>query len=107
MLFIKNIAKAPVLKKELTKVLPLAINNHQQNRGYAGHKIPDRLEHIPTALNPKFFDMLSTPLNTYKFNICAPLTIPFIIDFLELSNYFPLGGIFFPSRLPSGRRFSR
>lgn len=67
MLHLKNIVKAPI-KKELTNFLPVAINIQQQRRGYAGpcagqgagHKIPDRLQHIPTAENPKFFDMVNS-----------------------------------------------
>lgn len=61
MYHLKNIVKAtPIVNKELTKILPLALSNQQQNRGYSDHKIPDRLQHIPTAQNPKFFDMVKS-----------------------------------------------
>lgn len=57
MYHLKNIVKASVASKELTKVLPLAMSH--QSRGYSDHQIPERLQHIPTAQNPKFFDMVS------------------------------------------------
>lgn len=56
MLHLKNIVKSAPMAREMTKFLPIAVN---QSRGYADHKIPARLEHIPTAENPKFFDMVS------------------------------------------------
>jgi len=56
MYHLKNIVKASVASKELTKVLPLAMSH--QSRGYSDHQIPERLAHIPTAQNPKFFDMV-------------------------------------------------
>lgn len=58
MFHLKNIIKSPIVNKELTKVLPVALSNQQQHRRYADHKIPERLQHIPTAPNPKFFDMV-------------------------------------------------
>jgi len=59
MLNLKNITicRSRIANLEFTKILPVAIN-HQVNRSYADHKIPDRLKHIPTAQNPKFFDMV-------------------------------------------------
>lgn len=57
MYHLKNIVKASVASKELTKILPLAMSH--QSRGYSDHQIPERLQHIPTAQNPKFFDMVS------------------------------------------------
>lgn len=44
------------MAREMTKILPIAVT---QSRGYADHQIPDRLKHIPSAENPKFFDMVS------------------------------------------------
>jgi hypothetical protein len=44
------------MAREITRILPIAIT---QSRGYADHQIPDRLKHIPSAENPKFFDMVS------------------------------------------------
>lgn len=37
------------------KVLPTAV---PQSRSYGDHQIPDRLRDVPTASNPKFFDMV-------------------------------------------------
>lgn len=56
MFHIKNIIKAPIVNKELAKVLPVALSTQQ--RSYSDHQIPERLTHIPTAQNPKFFDMV-------------------------------------------------
>lgn len=56
---IKNIVKTRMVSKELTKVLPIALCNQQQIRSLSDHQIPERLQHIPTAANPKFFDMVS------------------------------------------------
>jgi hypothetical protein len=47
------------MAREITRILPIAIT---QSRGYADHQIPDRLKHIPSAENPKFFDMVSVTL---------------------------------------------
>jgi hypothetical protein len=61
MLHLRNIIKNPIVTKELTKVLPVALSNQQQpqqQRNYATHKIPERLQHIPTAQDPLFFDMV-------------------------------------------------
>jgi hypothetical protein len=55
---LKNIVKAPLVNKELIKILPVALSQQQQSRSYSDHVIPDRLQHIPTAQNPKFFDMV-------------------------------------------------
>ena len=81
MLQIKNIVKL----SQTAKVLPVALNTHQQKRGYA-HQIPERLQSVPTAQNPKFFDMV-------KIKFCE-----------KFSNfhYFFLneGGIFLPPWLP-------
>jgi hypothetical protein len=56
---LKSIVKKSLVNKELTKVLPIALSNQQQNRCYSDHQIPERLQHIPTAQNPKFFDMVN------------------------------------------------
>ena len=53
---LKNIIKSPLVNKELTKVLPIALSNQ---RNISGHQIPDRLKDVPTAANPKFFDMVN------------------------------------------------
>lgn len=58
MFHLKTIAKSVASKQDLAtlvKTLPIAIS---QNRGYADHQIPQRLQHVPTAANPKFFDMV-------------------------------------------------
>lgn len=57
MFHIKKIVK-PLVNKELTKVLPIALSSQTQIRSYSDHQIPERLQHIPTAVNPKFFDMV-------------------------------------------------
>lgn len=66
MFHLKNIAKSPLVNKELTRVLPVALSNQQQLRGYSGHQIPERLQHVPTAANPKFFDMVKYFRNNFK-----------------------------------------
>lgn len=60
MLRVKTIVKTTsIVNKELMKFQPVAITTtQQQNRGYSDHKIPDRLQHVETAQNPKFFDMV-------------------------------------------------
>jgi hypothetical protein len=58
MLQLKNVLKTSLAKKELAKVVPVA-GVQLQSRNYSDHQIPDRLKHIPTAENPKFFDMVS------------------------------------------------
>lgn len=59
---LKNVVKAPLVKKEMSKVLPIAFTNQ---RNLSGHQIPDRLKDVPTATNPKFFDMVSLNKNNY------------------------------------------
>lgn len=60
MFHLKSIAKTlvPVTKSgasaELMRALPVAL----QCRGYAEHQIPERLQTVPTATNPRFFDMV-------------------------------------------------
>lgn len=59
MFHLKSIARSLVPAKtgasaELLRVLPAALNS----RGYAEHQIPDRLQTVPTAANPRFFDMV-------------------------------------------------
>lgn len=58
MLHLKNIVKTAPMAKDMSKFLPVAVNS-QQSRSYSDHKVPERLQHIPTAQNPKFFDMVS------------------------------------------------
>lgn len=58
MYHLKNLARHTAVKQEvstLVKALPTAVF---QSRGYAEHKIPDRLKDVPTASDPKFFDMV-------------------------------------------------
>lgn len=43
----------------LSRALPsTTTTNLQSNRGYADHQIPERLQDIPVAENPKFFNMV-------------------------------------------------
>lgn len=48
MYHLKTLAKSPVVKYELAKVLPVA-TNLTQVRNYADHQIPERLRDVPTA----------------------------------------------------------
>lgn len=48
MYHLKTLAKSPVIKNELAKVLPVAASL-TQTRNYADHQIPDRLRDVPTA----------------------------------------------------------
>lgn len=48
MFHLKTLAKSPVIKHELAKVLPVA-TVLTQTRNYADHQIPDRLRDVPTA----------------------------------------------------------
>lgn len=56
MFHLTKIVKTPIVNKELAKILPVAMS--LQSRNYSDHQIPERLQHIPTAANPKFFDMV-------------------------------------------------
>lgn len=58
MYHLKSLAVKAGRPQELTtlvKALPTAV---LQSRGYADHQIPDRLKDIPTAKDPRFFDMV-------------------------------------------------
>lgn len=57
MFHLKTLAKSPVVKYELAKVLPAA-TNLAQSRNYADHQIPERLRSVPSAKDPRFFDMV-------------------------------------------------
>lgn len=48
MYHLKTLAKSPVIKTELAKVLPVA-TSLTQTRNYADHQIPERLLDVPTA----------------------------------------------------------
>lgn len=56
MYHLRNIVKSPIVNKELAKVLPVALSH--QKRSYADHQIPERLQHVSSAQDPKFFDMV-------------------------------------------------
>lgn len=86
---VKAVKTSSVINRELTKVLPIALSNQQHSRSYSDHKIPERLQHIPTAQNPKFFDMVSFA----EFSL--------YIDFFWF-RYYP-GRIFFPPRMSNCR----
>lgn len=56
MYHLRSLARNVAAKRELTRItpaLPVALT-----RGYSDHQIPDRLKEIPTAANPRFFDMV-------------------------------------------------
>jgi glutamate dehydrogenase (NAD(P)+) len=58
MFHLKQLARSAAVKHEtaaLMKQLPAAFN---QCRSYGDHQIPDRLKHVETAENPRFFDMV-------------------------------------------------
>ncbi|XP_037050671.1 glutamate dehydrogenase, mitochondrial isoform X1 [Bradysia coprophila] len=60
MFHLKSLAKNAVIKQEVSalvaKALPAGIVS--QSRHYADHQIPERLRDVPTATDPKFFDMV-------------------------------------------------
>lgn len=60
MFHLKSLAKNAVIKQEVSalmvKALPTGIVS--QSRNYADHQIPERLRDVPTAADPKFFDMV-------------------------------------------------
>lgn len=57
---LKKFVKSAVAKQEMAALvarqMPAVFIN--QNRGYAEHQIPERLKDVPTAKDPKFFDMV-------------------------------------------------
>lgn len=83
MYHLKNlVSKSPMAKSpmELVKVLPIL--SIQQNRCISDHQIPERLQHIPTAQSPKFFDMVRAPtFDTFDFidfsKIFAPIQVEY------------------------------
>lgn len=59
MFHLKTLVRSAGLKQAadvsvFARNLPAAL----QTRGFADHQIPDRLRDVPTAANPKFFDMV-------------------------------------------------
>lgn len=64
MYHLKTLAKSPVLKHELAKVLPVAASL-TQTRNYADHQIPDRLRDVPTAKGMQMQHRKSALYNTY------------------------------------------
>lgn len=59
MFHLKTLVKSASAKQELAhliKFTPLAVT--QVSRSYVSHQIPDHLKEIPTAKDPKFFDMV-------------------------------------------------
>jgi len=60
MFHLKSLAKNAIIKQEVSalmvKALPAGIVS--QSRNYADHQIPERLRDVPTAADPKFFDMV-------------------------------------------------
>lgn len=58
MYHLKNLARQAAVRQDvatLVKALPTAA---LQARGYADYQIPDRLKDVPTAKDPRFFDMV-------------------------------------------------
>lgn len=62
MYHLKSLARTAAVKQEvstLVKALPTAVSNVQQSRSFTvEHQIPDRLKDVPTAKDPRFFDMV-------------------------------------------------
>lgn len=62
MFHLKSLAKTALVKQEVAglvvKALPNAVVSVQSARNYADHQIPDRLRDVPTAKDPRFFDMV-------------------------------------------------
>lgn len=59
MFHLKTLVKSAATRQDLaylTKFAPIVAS--QAVRGYATHKIPDHLKDVPTAPDPKFFDMV-------------------------------------------------
>lgn len=60
MFHLKSLAKTALCKQEVAglvvKALPGAVV--QSTRHYADHQIPERLRDVPTAKDPRFFDMV-------------------------------------------------
>lgn len=59
MFHVRKLTRASTaLKKSQELAQRAALVGLQMNRGYADHQIPDRLKDLPTASNPKFYDMV-------------------------------------------------
>lgn len=63
MYHLRNLARQAGVRQQevaatLIKSLPCVTVNSRQGRNYADHKIPDRLKSVPTAQDPRFFDMV-------------------------------------------------
>ena len=58
MFHIRGLTRASTALKQGPEMAQMAALVRLQNRGYADHQIPDRLKDIPSAPNPKFFDMV-------------------------------------------------
>lgn len=59
MFHLKTFVKSAVAKQEFAGLVGRsAVALSQQQRGYAEHQIPDRLQTVPTDKDPKFFDMV-------------------------------------------------
>lgn len=53
---LKQAPSNDVVQGMLARIVPAALQT--ASRGYADHQIPDRLKDVPSAPNPKFFDMV-------------------------------------------------
>lgn len=53
----KNVVAKKELTASLTKIMPLALSQ-KRFASTGGHQIPERLREVPTAADPKFFDMV-------------------------------------------------
>lgn len=64
MFHLKSLAKTALVKQEVAGLVVRALPNAAVSvqlaaaRGYADHQIPDRLRDVPTAKDPRFFDMV-------------------------------------------------
>ncbi|XP_014098969.1 glutamate dehydrogenase, mitochondrial isoform X2 [Bactrocera oleae] len=55
---LKNLARQAAARQQEVATLVKALPTALQNRGYAEYQIPERLKDVPTAKDPRFFDMV-------------------------------------------------
>lgn len=58
MFHIRGLTRHSAALKQGQEIAHTAALLKLQNRNYADHQIPDKLKDIPTAANPRFFDMV-------------------------------------------------
>ncbi|XP_055529403.1 glutamate dehydrogenase, mitochondrial isoform X1 [Wyeomyia smithii] len=58
MFHLKTIVRSGVLKQEVPNLAKAVAVSSVQHRNCSSHQIPERLKDVPTAANPRFFDMV-------------------------------------------------